>query len=364
MKNSDPNFIKTLISEGKKHSENFIGRGKILVAGKTGTGKSSLINAVFGKETCKTGSGTPITQNIEEFSTQDSIITLIDSKGLELEDYKNILDELLSYINNKNSSDNPFDHVNLCWLCIDYQGKRVENAELKLYDALKNIGVKVIVVLTKHHFPYDKNFESIVDSKFSTRAIKINSISVVDDEDSVIVKVKGLDDLVEVTNKLLPEAQKTAFLAAQKVSKEKKLEAARNVVHGSSVAAASAAGLNPLPIPDATFIIPIQVGMMIGVNKIFNIPSTRLEALLVPILGPLALGYAGPQVVGFLAKFVPGLGTIAGGLINASVAAAITETVGNAYVAAVGSIYSEIPVDKITMEDIAEKFMEKVEHKK
>lgn len=356
MESFDNGFMEKIISEGKKHSEKFIGRGKILVAGKTGIGKSALINAVFGKETCKTGSGVPVTQNIEEFSTPESLITLVDSKGLELLDYKRILDDLISYIENKNSSDNPYDHINLCWLCVDYQGRRVEDAEIDLHRRLAGIGVKIIVVLTKYYLPYDKEFEGVVNNKFSTRSIKVNSINVADENGSVVVKVRGLEDLVNLTNDLLPEAQRTAFLAAQRVDKNKKIEVAKNVVHGSSVAAASAAGLNPLPMPDATFIIPIQVGMMIGVNKVFNISTSNLKSLLVPILGPLALGYAGPQLVGFIVKFVPGLGTIAGGVINASVAATITETVGMTYVSVVGGLYSELPLEKITMEEIAKRF--------
>ena len=41
-----------------------LARLNILVAGKSGVGKSTLINSVFGKEVAKTGDGEPVTSRI------------------------------------------------------------------------------------------------------------------------------------------------------------------------------------------------------------------------------------------------------------------------------------------------------------
>ena len=54
----------------------------VLIAGKTGAGKSTLINAVFGKEVAVTGSGRPVTQHVEKF-TKDNF-SIFDTKGLEM----------------------------------------------------------------------------------------------------------------------------------------------------------------------------------------------------------------------------------------------------------------------------------------
>lgn len=63
------------------------GRVNILVAGKTGVGKSTLINAVFRGELAKTGSGKPVTQTTQELSRPGHPLTIIDTRGLEVGDY-------------------------------------------------------------------------------------------------------------------------------------------------------------------------------------------------------------------------------------------------------------------------------------
>jgi len=357
-------YIDDLISEAKKNFRDFIGKGNILVVGKTGVGKSSLINAVFGKETCKTGSGKPITQHTEEFTTSDSLITLIDTKGLELADYKIVKDELMDYINKKNNSDNPFDHINLCWLCIDYQGRRVEEAEVDLFKKLADIDVKSIIVLTKYYHPHDKKFEDEVNKIFGEPGVKVNSIPVIDDDGSEIYKTKGLDLLIEKTNDMLPEAQRKAFIAAQRVDKKKKEDAAKKIIMTAAATAAATAGLNPLPVPDATFIIPIQIGMMMGINSVFNISNNNIKSMLTPVLGPLALGYAGPQVAAFFAKFIPAIGTVVGGVINASVASSLTSIAGSLYLKVITELYENNIASEISMSDIAKKFQSLIDKNK
>jgi predicted GTPase len=55
----------------------------ILLLGGSGAGKSSLVNAVFGKPLAEIGEGKPITQQYTKFSGSDSPVVIYDSKGIE-----------------------------------------------------------------------------------------------------------------------------------------------------------------------------------------------------------------------------------------------------------------------------------------
>ena len=59
------------------------GNINILIAGRSGVGKSTLINAVFQKNLAETGQGRPVTQNTREISKEGIPLTIFDSRGLE-----------------------------------------------------------------------------------------------------------------------------------------------------------------------------------------------------------------------------------------------------------------------------------------
>lgn len=48
--------------------------------GKTGSGKSSLVNAIFGEQFAKTGVGVPVTKHLEKYAPQDKPVVVYDTK--------------------------------------------------------------------------------------------------------------------------------------------------------------------------------------------------------------------------------------------------------------------------------------------
>ena len=137
------------IDDAIKSAVKGVGKVNIVIAGKTGVGKSTLINSVFRGELAKTGSGQPVTQRTEEISKDGHPITIIDTKGLELQDYEKIIGELTEVINERSAEHDENKHIHVAWLCIHEDGRRIEDAEKKLCEMLKEKKIPVVVVITK-----------------------------------------------------------------------------------------------------------------------------------------------------------------------------------------------------------------------
>lgn len=120
----------------------------------------------------------------------------------------------------------------------------------------------------------------------------------------------------------LPDAARTYFARLDGALCDRR---AADIIFEHSVSAAMA-GLNPLPgIPDALFIVPIQIGMLVRLSRLYARPFTWDVA--VRLLGPLLARSAGRMLASQLCKFVP----VAGSLAGAAVAGALTYCLGMAF---------------------------------
>lgn len=97
------------------------------------------------------------------------------------------------------------------------------------------------------------------------------------------------------------------------------------IIHGATTAAA-AAGAIPIPMSDAIPIGAAQISMIIGLGKVFDLTLTDSAAK--SIAGVALTQQVGRAVVANILKVVPGVGTIIGGVIGATTAATLTETLG------------------------------------
>ena len=61
-----------------------LGRVNIAVFGKTGVGKSTLVNAIFGEPLAATGIGAPVTMGSHLYLDQRGTLGIVDTRGLEL----------------------------------------------------------------------------------------------------------------------------------------------------------------------------------------------------------------------------------------------------------------------------------------
>ncbi|EOW9174414.1 TPA: GTPase [Vibrio cholerae] len=321
----------------------------IIISGASGVGKSTLINAIFGEEVVKVGVGRPVTQHLEKVSIPEKGICLWDTKGIEAEDYEDTMatleKEFKEAIDNAND-DCDFPHVG--WVCIKASSGRVEDRDLTLIGLLEKRNIPAIVVFTRVTGKAEKEFveeaKLIIDKKYKDflrgAYVSVNSVPYEIDED-IVVKVKGLESVIEVTEARFPEGKKSArnaFLKAQRLKIEKRLaamkEGARKMVHIAS-AAAGTAGASPIPGSDAPIIAAIQSTMVYKINTEFELDAdnSKMTSVLTGIMGVTALAQVGKTVVSNVLKFIPGAGTLIGGAISAATAVAITEAVGHTYIA-------------------------------
>ena len=132
----------------------------------------------------------------------------------------------------------------------------------------------------------------------------------------------GIGELRGKIYGLLPDAARTCFARLDRALCD---ERAADIVFDHARLAALA-GLNPLPgVPDALFIIPIQVGMLIRLNKLYDKQFSMDIAA--RFLGPLLARSTGRMLASQLCKFVP----VAGSLAGAAVAGALTYSLGMAF---------------------------------
>lgn len=96
-------------------------------------------------------------------------------------------------------------------------------------------------------------------------------------------------------------------------------------VHVASLTAAII-GLSPIPFSDAFLLVPVQLTMMARLHKIFG--QSWSGSLGKSLTKELVVVSFGRSAVGNILKFIPVVGTISGGAVNAVVAMAITESLG------------------------------------
>ena len=130
----------------------------ILLLGKTGVGKSTLINGTFNfeeKEEAKTGEGKPITQKFDEFTSENrKRLRLIDSKGIEMGDnnINTVFNSVKHLIEEKAREGDPDKLIHCLWYCLISDILRFEDIEKETISLLMNQyydnNLSVIIIIT------------------------------------------------------------------------------------------------------------------------------------------------------------------------------------------------------------------------
>ena len=128
----------------------------IMVLGKTGVGKSTLINNLFSEKIVETGIGRPVTQEIKRVEKEGFPLALYDVPGLELSGTNNVdglLEQILGEIARGVQNSNIDQAIHCICYCIATPLHRFEQAEIdflkKFINGASMYDVPIIIVLTQ-----------------------------------------------------------------------------------------------------------------------------------------------------------------------------------------------------------------------
>lgn len=331
---SDDVFDKGKARSQWEEEAHKLGRFNLAVFGKTGVGKSTLINAIFGEEVARTGIGRPVTEGSHLYVMRSGVLGLYDTRGLEIgTSSEQLLADLGEFIASKRSR-NATEHIHIAYYCIRAGDHRIEPAEQQFIRGLHEMGLPVFLVLTQVHqrggvlrqehlqfaqHLYDLGLPVHSGRPYLTAALPDTQLG---------YEAHGLPGLLEATYEKAPEAAQGALAAVQIVDRGLKRRAVK-VRIGAAVTAASAVGATPIPFADAALLVPIQTGMMASISQVYQVP---MDAALAASLAATSLATnAGRSLVGNLLKFIPGAGSVVGGGVSAAVAGAFTMAMGTVW---------------------------------
>ncbi|EJB47391.1 GTPase [Helicobacter pylori] len=345
-------------------------------------GKSSIINALFGEEIAKAGVGKPITQHLEKYIDEQKGLILWDTKGIEDKDYHDTMQSIKKEMEDSFKTLDEKEAIDVAYLCVKETSSRVQERERELLSFAKNWNIPTIVVFTHTQAEAGDAFvqESkwIIDEEELLNAANNNNWNIpivvftdtqveageafvqetkgiIDEEwgfkgfvrayvrvNSVVflfrglkVPVEGLEELVAETEKCLSDAEKNKrrhFLSIQKVNiqarKQAMIAKSKKIIHVAS-GLAGAAGASPIPFSDMPLIAGVQKRMIHEMNDAFEVSlgKSATPTFITEISSIIALAHVGRTLVNGFLKFIPVVGSVAGG----ATAAVITEGIGFAY---------------------------------
>lgn len=191
-------------------------------------GKSSLINALFGKEAAKVGVGKSLTQHLEKYVDEEKGLILWDTKGIEAKDYQNTMESLKKETEDSFKALNEKEAIDVAYLCVKETSSRVEEREKELLNLTKEWNIPTIVIFTntqeKAGDAFVKEAQKIINEEwgfggFVRAYVRVNSVAF--SFRGMEVPIEGLKELVDETKKCLIDAKKNKqnhFLLIQKAN--------------------------------------------------------------------------------------------------------------------------------------------------
>lgn len=332
------NYEEILEKEWKKYKNQPESKfPNILLIGKSGIGKSSLINTIFGSDVADVNDTEPCTRGFKPYMGKkyNKNINIIDSEGYEISTNEsnnsfNIFEERVKeYIKEKEKNK---EKIHVVWFCISVASNRIEDMDisiLKSIYSMTELDKKVCVVLTKcdaDDGSCANRFKEIIKNQENDVFKNINIFEVSNKQDvnkniEEDEELPGINKLIEVSANMIDDEEiRENFIREQKNNLEIKRESANKAI---AMAATAAAGVGAVPIPfaDAAVLVPGQLAMLAHITSIYDMKN--IENISNGLISNLIITQIGKSLAGQLLKLIP-----FGSVVNAGVASSITCALG------------------------------------
>lgn len=321
----------------------------VVIVGKTGVGKSTLVNAIFREDLATTGTGRPVTQRMCRYTKKDVPLAIYDTKGFELgkDAQQEVKEELLETIKEGYETRDIDKMIHCIWYCVSVTSSRFEPEEvqwIKDFTAQNQHQVPIIIVLTQ---AFSKKRARELKDQIETENLNVIQVLPVlaqdydEFDDGYVVKAYGTDTLIEIMEKALPDELQDTLMYVQQANLESKKKKAQAAVAAAATAAIAAAA-SPIPFSDAAILIPIEVTMLASITVAFGFDPDKamLTTLISAVIGTGSTTLVGKTIVSNLLKMIPGVGTVAGGVISGGTATLLTTALGEAYIGIMTAMYN------------------------
>jgi predicted GTPase/uncharacterized protein (DUF697 family) len=314
----------------------------IAVIGRTGSGKSSLVNAVFGKDLAKTGTGFPVSSAFIRYphpgkEDKKSPVVLYDSAGYEVEKSDKFISEVFNFLNEKRSK-GAEEQIHLIWYVVHAGLKRFEPFDATVLKKFREYEIPVLILLSQADLARPSELEEmeetlrIYESQYRLEPFEVVKVSA----NPINGDPFGIKEIISRTIELLPKLYTEAFVIRQVADLETKRKIAVSYV---KVAASACFTVAFVPIPLSTpmaaltsqGVLVTKIAALYGYKEWVEILDKTGSVTITTIGATIATSVL--DITGFISNLVTGfLGGILASAASGAAAATFITILGLTYI--------------------------------